>query len=247
MANERDRRPEGPHAVENPAVLNNSVVLDRFVVLEGLDGAGTTTQLGLLGDRLSCEGVPHWCTGEPTPGAIGLQIRSILKRELRVHPCTVALLFAADRNEHLHEPGGGIMARLRRGEIVISDRYLFSSLAYQSLGCSFEYVRRINDPFPLPRLVVFVDTPVRLSQERLSRRQSASAGGGGAGGQDTVERGMGELFDAASIQQDILAAYERSFNLFSATGMQVHRVDGSLSTPEVFEKIWTILRSLPIL
>ena len=211
-------------------------VLDNFVVLEGLDGAGTTTQLHLLDQRLSGAGVRHFCTGEPTTGTIGGLIREILTRRLRVDARTVALLFAADRNEHLHAPEGGILLRLQRGELVISDRYLFSSLAYQSLGCPFDYVRELNRPFPLPRLVLFIDTPVSVSQQRLVGRQAASSAG-------TAE----ELFDGAEIQEDILAAYERGFALFEGSRMEVHRVDGSAGSPEVLENIWNILQRLPIL
>jgi dTMP kinase len=222
------------------------VVLDNFIVLEGLDGSGTTTQLRFLDERLSAGGRPHFCTGEPTTSPIGSQIRSILKQELRVDARTVALLFAADRNEHLYEPERGILARLERGELVVSDRYLFSSLAYQSLGCPFEYVRELNRPFPLPRLVLFVDTPVSLSQERLSRRESALGGGHEIHTNRESSR-LGELFDGPDIQPQILAAYNRSFSLFSDTGMELRRIDGSLSPEEVFEKIWKILQGLPIL
>ncbi len=92
-----------------------------------------------------------------------------------MHPTTLALLFAADRAEHLLAAGDGILNRLERGELVISDRYLFSSLAYQSLDCDFEYVRALNAEFPLPRDVVFVDTPVRESQRRLGGRARPGA------------------------------------------------------------------------
>jgi dTMP kinase len=203
-------------------------VLERFVVLEGLDGAGTTTQLQLLDRRLGLEGIPHFCTGEPTPGQIGRQIRAILRREAQVDPRTMALLFAADRNEHLHEPDNGILARLRRGELVISDRYLFSSLAYQSVECPYEYVREINRPFPLPQLVLFVDTPVVVSQERLGRRAS------------------GELFDAAVIQPRILELYHRAFAQFEGSGMELVRLDGTSSVEELSDKIWKILSPVPM-
>jgi dTMP kinase len=232
----------------------NEQVLENFVVLEGLDGSGTTTQLELLGRRLSSRGVPHFCTGEPTTSAIGRQIRSILKQEIRVDPRTVALLFAADRNEHLHQPDHGILAHLERGELVVSDRYLFSSLAYQSLGCPFEYVRELNRPFPLPRLVLFLDTPVSLSQERLSRRASVTGSPGGRPDGQPDGRPSGrpcaggeELFDRPDLQPRIQAAYQRAFALFRGTGMEVLKVDGSRGAEEVFENIWTILRRLPIL
>jgi dTMP kinase len=135
-------------------------ILHRFAVLEGLDGSGTTTQLRLAGRRLEREGVPHFLTWEPTDGPVGTLIRSILRHEVPAEPCTVAMLYAADRSEHLHGPGG-ILERASRGELVLSDRYLFSSLAYQSLECPEEQVAGLNAGFPLPELLVFVDTRSR--------------------------------------------------------------------------------------
>jgi dTMP kinase len=146
-----------------------------------------------------------------------------------VHPTTLALLFAADRAEHLLERGAGILKRLERGELVLSDRYLFSSLAYQSLDCDFEYVRALNAGFPLPRDVVFLDTPVRESQRRL----------GGRGGP--------ELFDGADIQDRILDNYRRGFALYRDSGLRLHVLDGTLPPDDIFEKLWKIIASVPML
>lgn len=206
-----------------------NMVLDRFIVLEGLDGAGTTTQLRLAAERLAAEGRPHFCTSEPTDHALGLLIREVLTQRRRVHPTTLALLFAADRAEHLLAAGGGILERLRCGELVISDRYLFSSLAYQSLDCDFQYVRGLNEGFPLPRDVVFLDTPVRESQRRLGSRDGP------------------ELFDGADIQDRILDNYRRGFALYRDSGLRLHVLDGTLPPEDIFEKLWKIVGSVPML
>jgi dTMP kinase len=205
-------------------------VLANFVVLEGLDGSGTTTQLHLAEGRLESMGLPHFCTGEPTKGPVGRLIRRILERKIQAGPDTVALLFAADRSEHLYEKTGGIVSRLRRGEVVVCDRYLFSSLAYQSLACDPRFVFSLNHRFPLPQHVVFLDTPVTMSQERLTHRSKEGP----------------ELYDEPEIQQEILSAYERGFRRFSGAGMQLHRLDGSREPQVVFEKFWSILQGLPI-
>jgi len=205
-------------------------VLQNFVVLEGLDGSGTTTQLHLADKALDSRGIPHFCTGEPTKGPVGRTIRKILKRQIQALPETVALLFAADRNEHLYEQNEGILSRLQRGELVISDRYLFSSLAYQSIACDPEFVFYLNRRFPLPRHVVFLNTPVAVSQQRLVTRSPDSP----------------ELYDELEIQQDILSAYERGFRRFPDAGMQLHRLNGNEDPQLVFEKFWSILESLPI-
>jgi len=212
-------------------VSGTAATFERFIVLEGLDGAGTTTQLRLAAQKLGERHLPHCCTSEPTAGPLGRIIRDILAHRLKTHPRTLALLFAADRTEHLHEPGTGILDRLKRGELVICDRYLFSSLAYQSLDCDFEFVYALNREFIIPRHLVFLDTPIELSQSRLAAR---SAG-------DT------ELFEALGVQSRILANYGRAFELYREAGMQLHRIDGSIPADEVFWKFWKIIESVPML
>ena len=205
-------------------------VLENFVVLEGLDGSGTTTQLDLADEALESRSIAHFCTGEPTKGPVGRLIRQVLKRQIQVRPDTVAALFAADRNEHLYEQNEGIVSRLLRGELVVCDRYLFSSLAYQSLDCDPEFVFLLNRRFPLPRHLVFLDTPVPMSQQRLTIRSADGP----------------ELYDGREIQQDILSAYERAFKRFPAADMRLHRLDGREDPELVFDKFWSILASLPI-
>ena len=190
-------------------------VLDRFVALEGLDGAGTTTQLELVSAALTALGVRCHATSEPTGGRYGVQIRMALRKEVVVHPLTLAFLFAADRNEHLRDPESGILAHLGRGVTVITDRYLFSSLAYQSLDSGFDHILAINSAFPLPRDVIFLDTPLEVCQERLRRR-----------GQD-------EIFDAERLQRRVLARYERALGSFPGAGMRVHRIDGGRTPREI--------------
>lgn len=207
------------------------MVLDRFIVLEGLDGAGTTTQLKLAGEKLAAAARPHFCTSEPTGNPVGRLIRDVLTRRHSVHPTTLALLFAADRAEHLLAADSGILNHLERGELVISDRYLFSSLAYQSLSCDFEYVRSLNGGFALPRHVVFLDTPVRESQRRLNGRAA----------------GRPELFDGADLQDRILDSYRRSFQLYRDSGMRLHILDGTLPPGEIFGNFWKIIESVPML
>jgi dTMP kinase len=215
---------------ENSQSRRGPEVLEKFVVLEGLDGSGTTTQLHLADEALESRDIAHFCTGEPTKGPVGRIIRRVLKRQIQAQPDTVALLFAADRHEHLYEENEGIVSHLLRGELVICDRYLFSSLAYQSLDCDPEFVFSLNRRFPLPRHLVFLDTPVTMSQQRLTIRSPDGP----------------ELYDGQEIQQDILSAYERAFEGFPEADMQLHRLDGSEDPQLVFEKFWSILASLPI-
>ena len=198
------------------------------MVLEGLDGAGTTTQLRLLSERLARDGKQHWATWEPTDGTIGKMLRGILARDIRAHPRTVALLYAADRSEHIHEPQTGIEARTRGGELVISDRYLFSSLAYQGLECGYEYVLGLNSGFPLPQCLVFLDTPIEVCQERLADRRKV------------------ELYDGAAFQTRVRDAYLRAIEQYTGSGMQVSLVDGDRPAGLIHSEIWKILADMPI-
>ena len=145
-------------------------ILPGFVVFEGLDGAGTTTQAHRLVTCLRSRGVAAEFTCEPTDYLTGRTIRALLTGPERATPWTLAMLFAADRHEHLERPESGILARLATGATVISDRYLFSSIAYQGAFCDGAAVERLNGAFPLPEHLVFVDTPQDEASRRLAHR-----------------------------------------------------------------------------
>jgi dTMP kinase len=204
-------------------------VLDNFIVLEGLDGSGTTTQLELIDRKLTELAIPHLCTSEPTSQPVGRLIRSILKGNLEARHKTIALLFAADRREHLYDPRTGILSHLQRGELVVCDRYLFSSLAYQSGPCGFDFVTFLNREYPLPRHCIFLDTPIDLSQQRLAGRETP------------------ELFDDQELQPQIYGNYERAFAGFAHSAMLFHRLDGTRDRQEIFQDVWTVLASLPMI
>jgi dTMP kinase len=204
-------------------------VLNGFVVLEGLDGAGTTTQLRLLEQRFVAAGVRGHCTCEPTDGAVGALIRGVLRGALSVEPRALALLFAADRWQHVNAPLTGVRERVASGEIVVSDRYLYSSLAYQGVEWSFEGVLALHAGFPLPGDVVYVDTPVEVCQGRLAAR------------------GERDLFDAAAFQRRVADAYERAFAAFASAGVRFHRIDGRLNADRIADRVWKVVEGLPII
>ena len=102
-------------------------ILKNFIVIEGLDGSGTTTQARLLRERLLEDGESIVNTQEPSNSMIGTLISAILEGKEKVNPKTLAYLFAADRKNHID-----LLMDSFETSKVICDRYLFSSLAYQS-------------------------------------------------------------------------------------------------------------------
>ena len=114
-------------------------IIKGFIVLEGLDGAGTTTQKERLEKELGKRGYDIWSTAEPTSSDIGRLIRRVLKGDLAVPELTLAHLFAADRADHIYGCCG-IIENIENGKIVISDRYFYSTLAYQSFNIGLEKI-----------------------------------------------------------------------------------------------------------
>jgi dTMP kinase len=141
-----------------------------FICVEGLDGCGKTTQAKLLVDRLEVEYNAVY-TAEPSQGNVGQFIKEYcLDVEQRGSSAVEALLFAADRSEHVEKE---IMPALNRGELVISDRYLYSSLAYQgAAGVDLNWIRQINKHAMKPDLAVFIDVHPETVVQRLKPRKS---------------------------------------------------------------------------
>ncbi len=156
-----------------------------FIVLEGVDGAGTTTHTGLLARALRQKGLPITTTREPSDGPIGVLIRQILTGRVVVpgisgpRPSswqTMALLFGADRLDHLEAT---IRPNLMDGVTVISDRYDYSSVAYQSVTGgndpeTVRWIREINRHARRPDLTIVLDLdPGEAARRRKARSKSA--------------------------------------------------------------------------
>jgi len=141
-----------------------------FIVIEGLDGSGKTTQATLLANKLSktCEVL---CTAEPSRGKIGTFIRhGCLYEEKRLPTEAEALLFAADRIEHMKNE---LAPALFQGKTVICDRYIYSSLAYQgSAGLSLAWIKTINARALQPDFSIFIDVSPEQVLKRLKRKKS---------------------------------------------------------------------------
>ncbi|TNE90939.1 MAG: dTMP kinase [Deltaproteobacteria bacterium] len=188
-----------------------------FLVLEGLDGAGTTTQSERLVAALRARGGEVVQTREPTDGPVGLIIRDVLRGDQRAPSVeTLPWLFAADRADHLTRK---VEPALRRGAYVVSDRYYHSSLAYQSLTLPLEKVAALND-FRSPHITFFLDVPVDECLARITKRG-----------------GEREIYEQRDKLERIAAAYDKVLDLVEQRGETVIRIDGTGTPKDVHEAI----------
>ncbi|MGQ9679772.1 MAG: dTMP kinase [Candidatus Bathyarchaeia archaeon] len=141
-----------------------------FITFEGIDGSGKSTHVKMLCDDLKMKGLDVIVTKEPSPGRIGSFIRENIERGSKERWMEVeALLFAADRFEHVK---GLVEPSLREGKIVVSDRYIHSSLAYQGGGgLDLDWIKALNRFAPMPDLSILLDVSVDTVLKRISRRR----------------------------------------------------------------------------
>jgi len=139
-----------------------------FIVFEGIDGGGKSTQIKMLAEYFEDKGYQVEFHMEPTEGMVGSLLWTYMKSKDRsFNPETEALLFAADRIEH----GKTIKQALEEGKVVISDRYLHSSLAYQgAAGVDPDWMQSLNKHALKPSLVILLDIDPESSLERVSGR-----------------------------------------------------------------------------
>jgi dTMP kinase len=143
-----------------------------FIVFEGIDGAGKTTQVNLLAQNLASLGREVSLSAEPTTLATGKAIRRALSGEEKKSECEMAAMFVLDRIAHNINSETGIRALTERGIDVISDRYYYSSLAYQGTATDYEWVKTMNIKSPeirRPDLCIYLDLLPEESLERISR------------------------------------------------------------------------------
>ena len=142
-----------------------------FICVEGLDGCGKTTQTKLLVRKLGKMGWGAFYTAEPSRWKIGKFIQKYcLQGEKRTSPIVEALLFAADRFEHVERE---VIPALNEGKVVVSDRYVYSSLAYQgATGLDLKWIEMINEHAIRPDLAIFVDVEPEAVIKRLKPKKS---------------------------------------------------------------------------
>jgi dTMP kinase len=142
-----------------------------FICIEGLDASGKTTHAHQLVRNLQRKEFDAVYTTEPSRGEIGRFIRTyILQRKKRVPSVVETLLFAVDRVDHVEKE---IKPALENGKIVISDRYVYSSLAYQgAAGLDLKWIEEINRLALPPDLAIYIDVPPEVVVKRIRRKKS---------------------------------------------------------------------------
>ena len=200
----------------------------RFLVLEGLDGAGTTTQAKRLVEHLNAAGTKAHVTREPSDGPIGQLIRQMLTGGhaipgQAIAQSTFGLLFAADRLDHLQRE---IEPQLDAGAIVVSDRYYHSSLAYQGTGAERDWIAMLNQRARKPDLTIFLQVRAEVA---AARRAAAGR--------------VQELFEDMRMQEEVAAGYKATLSELAAQGERIETIDGEASPDEVFAAILALVTS----
>jgi len=198
----------------------------KVIAIEGIDGAGTTTQAELVFRKLLEKRIPAHLVREPSDGPVGCLLRQILKRRLVVpgrtaaHPpgaVTMGLLFAADRCDLLEAE---VRPNLDEGSLVVSDRSVFSSLAYQSIGgADLNWLFEVNRFACWPDLTIILDTDPGVAARRRAVRMQRP-----------------EIFEEDDMQRKLAAFYRGLPSMFPN-----HRfvlVDSDRSIEEVFHACW---------
>ena len=195
-----------------------------FIVFEGIDGSGTTTQAKALKNWLEdLSGRRVFLTREPSDGPVGSLLSQALRKRVVFNPQVMALLFAADRLDHLDQE---IKLRIDEGITVICDRYYLSSFAYQMVDSQedLEWLKQLNSRALPPDLTILIDVPADVGMKRIE-----------------TGRWHTELFEKLERQHLVRENY-----LMLARGPQSEKeriaiVDGNRTQNEVFEDIKSIV------
>lgn len=194
----------------------------RFIVLEGLDGAGTTTQAVRLQEALQNRGLAVEGTSEPSDGPIGRVLREHIGGAIDLSPEAAALAFTADRADHLDRV---IRPALDHGRWVVCDRYLLSTLAYQGTeGVDPEWVLDASGGFDVPDLTILLDVPIDRLAERLATRAAGS-------GQKP------DRYEHSDLASRLRESYLASADLLRRRGHHIRRLPGDRPVSDIAEAI----------
>lgn len=200
----------------------------RFIVFEGIDGAGKSTQMEKLRQKLVSEGRKVFITAEPTQSVTGGILRDALSGNYRRTASELAAMFLSDRVFHNVNESVGINQALEKGFDVISDRYYYSSFAYQGLDSDIDWVIDMNLNCPdirRPDLCIFLDLDAEKSKSRID-----------------TNRATVEIFEQAEILDKIRNKFFDVFARLKDENIEI--IDASGTVDEVAEKIASVVDKL---
>ena len=201
----------------------------RFIVFEGIDGSGKSTQIKKISNRLQVTGNNVYSTFEPTEGPIGSLIRQMLSGKLATDQRTIASLFAADRTDHLVNHENGIRRKVDKGEIVLCDRYYFSSYAYHAQYINMEWViqaNSLNAEILRPDMTIFIDVDPDLCFERIKSSRSNF-----------------EMYEKIDIMKKVRASYFKAFDTLKDLE-KIIIIDGNTTKKKVEDKIFNAVKKI---
>lgn len=198
-----------------------------FIAFEGIDGSGKSTQVRMLDKRMKEEGIYCYTTMEPTDSPIGSLIHQIMTGRITADNKVISALFVADRLDHLLNDVNGIANKIDEGITVITDRYYFSSYAYQSVDIPMEQVidaNRQSSDILRPTVTIFIDITPDIAIERISKNRFHQ-----------------ELFEKKSRLIQVREKYFEAFDKLKDTE-NVIVIDGSRDAQEIADDIWDAVK-----
>lgn len=195
----------------------------RFIVFEGIDGSGKSTQIKLLHRRLVERGIRCAETFEPSGGPVGALVNQIMTKRMSADERVIASLFAADRLDHILNERDGILKILESGVTVLSDRYYFSSYAYNGLSLPMDWIIGLNAQCASllrPDINIFIDTEPENSLKRIEENRVAK-----------------ELYETRDKLIKVRENYFTAFSRFEGAE-NVEVVDGNRAPEQIADNIW---------
>ena len=200
-----------------------------LIVFEGIDGCGKSTQLRRLAERMRAAGLPLHETKEPTDRPIGRLLRQFLEGKERTDARAMAMLFAADRLDHLVNEADGLVAKVQGGGHILSDRYYLSSYAYQSAQMPLPWVMDINAQSAAllrPACHIFIDVSPETAMARLKQ-----------------SRPYMELYESLEQLREIRKNFFAVFECVKDTE-NVVIINGERSEADIASDVWAAVQAL---
>ena len=202
-----------------------------FIAFEGIDGSGKSTQVKLLSYNLKNAGHKVHLTCEPTESPIGKMIRDIFSHKMEADHRVIAGLFIADRLNHLLDKTNGILKKLEEGYTVISDRYYFSSYAYQGTHMPIEWVIEANSlaaNLLRPDLNIYIDIDPKASMDRLNSDRPAM-----------------ELYETVENLHNVRGKYLEAIEMLKLNE-NVFILDGNRAPHVIAADIWNVISAITV-